>query len=200
MEPNGARSHVLVENGHMFNVNVLKGTAEHLPLADKTCDAAVAMWILDYVDDLEASLKEMVRIVDPAAPNARIIVVQGAPDCEAINLVSKACTPYLTSDPMDKSTQLHQGYFLQIAVKVFAAHGFGDISLERVDVSCRFREPGLQSRCQHAAVVLANLYFMEHPKIEDMKGSLAKRLEKHFKKKPFEIGDAGVMLVAKPSS
>jgi len=41
---------------------------------------------------------------------------------------------------------------------------------------------------------------MEHPKIEDMKGSLAKRLEKHFKKKPFEIGDAGVMLVAKPSS
>ena len=199
VEPNAARNDVLVENGQTFNVNVLKGTAEHLPLADKTCDAAVAMWILDYVDDLEASLKEMVRVVDPVAPNAQVIVVQGAPDCEAINFISKACTPYLISNPKDKAAEIHHGYFLATAAKIFSANGFGDISLEKVDVSCRFREPGLQSRCQRAAEVLANLYFMEHPRIEAMKESLAKRLEKHFRKKPFEIGDAGVMLVAKPS-
>lgn len=199
VEPNGARNHVLVENGRSFNVNVLQGTAEHLPLADKTFDAAVAMWVLHYVDDLEASLKEMVRVVDPASPNARIIVVQGAPDCEAMNFIDKACTPYITNDSTDKAVLNHQGYFLQIAAKLLAANGFGDISLRSVDTYLRFTEPDLQKRCNHAAEVLANFWFMGHPRVGEMKGSLVNMLEKHFKRKPFEIGDRAVMLVAKPS-
>lgn len=43
------------------------------------------------MDDLEQSLREMVRVVDPAAPNARIIIVQGAPDNKVLSLISRAC-------------------------------------------------------------------------------------------------------------
>ena len=199
VEPNSARNDVLVENGQTFNVHVLKGTAESIPLDDKTCDAAVAMWILEYVDDLEASLREMLRVVDPAAPNARIVIVQGAPDCEVLKLINKACIPYLPNSPMDNSGLNHQGYFLHTAAKVFADNGFGDINLEKVDVSIRFTEPALRSRCQRAAEVLGNFWYMGYARIEEMKASLEKELEKHFKKNPFSIGDQGVMLVATPS-
>jgi hypothetical protein len=157
------------------------------------------MWVLHYVDDLEASLKEMVRVVDPDSPNARIILVQGAPDCQAMNFIDKACTPYITNDSTSKAVLNHQGYFLHNAAKVFTANGFGDISLLSLDTSLRITEPDLQSRCKHAAEVLANFWFMGHPRVEEMKGSLVNMLEKHFKKKPFEIGDRSVMLVAKPS-
>lgn len=33
------------------------------------------MWILHYVHDLEKSLREMARVVDPGLPNAKLVII-----------------------------------------------------------------------------------------------------------------------------
>lgn len=35
----------------------------------------VTMWILHYVHDLEKSLREMARVVDPGLPNAKLVII-----------------------------------------------------------------------------------------------------------------------------
>ncbi|RCI08708.1 hypothetical protein L249_4819 [Ophiocordyceps polyrhachis-furcata BCC 54312] len=192
IEPNSDRSKLLVDKGKGSNVHIATGTAEALPYADKTFDAVVAMWILHYVDDVEKSLSEMTRVVDREAPEARIVIVQGAPYNEAVDMINAVCGPIV--DKID-----HQGYFLSKACHVFRARGFGDIALEPVNVTCAFPEEELSVRCSTAAEVLANFWYCSHAKVEDMKKAFIPVLERHFKYKPFEVGDQAVMLVARPS-
>ncbi len=93
IEPNSDRNECLVSNSSESRVEIRKGIAENLPFEDNKFDAAVTLWILHYVDDLEQSLAEMARVVDPNAPNVRIVIVQGAPDNEVVNLINKAALP-----------------------------------------------------------------------------------------------------------
>ncbi|RDA93443.1 hypothetical protein CP533_2658 [Ophiocordyceps camponoti-saundersi (nom. inval.)] len=198
IEPNSDRNDLLLDRGKGSNVHIATGTAEALPYPDKTFDAVVAMWILHYVDDLEKSLSEMTRVVDRAAPEARIVIVQGAPYNEAVNMINTVCGPIVATDP-DEPVMDHQGFFLSKACDVFRANGFGNITLEPVNVTCAFPEEELSVRCSRAAEVLAGFWYCSHPKIEDMKKAFISVLERHFKYKPFEIGDQAVMLVARPS-
>ncbi|RDA86587.1 hypothetical protein CP532_5982 [Ophiocordyceps camponoti-leonardi (nom. inval.)] len=198
IEPNSDRNNLLVDKGKGSNVQIATGTAEALPYPDKTFDAVIAMWILHYVDDLEKSLSEMTRVVDREAPEARIVIVQGAPYNEVVNLINTVCGPIVGTDP-DVPVVDHQGYLLSKACDVFKANGFGNISLEVVNVTCAFPEEELSVRCSRAAEVLANFWHCSHPKIEDMKKAFIPVLERHFKCKPFEIGDQAVMLVARPT-
>ncbi|PQE18992.1 Methyltransferase type 11 protein [Rutstroemia sp. NJR-2017a WRK4] len=198
LEPNTGRNDLIVNHRDGANVHVAKGTAEAIPYSDRKFDAVVAMWILHYVDDLEKSLTEMVRVVDPAAPNARIIIVQGAPDNDCINLMNEACGPIAARDT-DAPTIDHQGFLLAKACEVFTAHRFGDISLERVNAYCSFPDEDLSIRVSCAASILANLWYRSHPRLEEMKKAFVPVLEKFFADKPFQIGDYGVILVAKPT-
>ncbi|PQE15055.1 Methyltransferase type 11 protein [Rutstroemia sp. NJR-2017a BVV2] len=198
LEPNTGRNDLIVSHGDSANVHVAKGTAEAMPYGDRKFDAVVAMWILHYVDDLEKSLTEMVRVVDPAAPNARIVIVQGAPDNDVINLINETCGPIVARDT-DAPTIDHQGFLLAKACDVFTAHGFGDISLERVNAYCNFPEEDIPIRVSCAASILANLWYRSHPRLEEMKKAFIPVLEKFFADKPFQVGDDGVILVAKPT-
>jgi SAM-dependent methyltransferase len=198
LEPHTDRNDLIVSHGESSNVHVAKGTAEAIPYSDRKFDAVVAMWILHYVDDLEKSLTEMVRVVDPAASNARIVIVQGAPDNDCINLMNEACGPIAARDT-DAPTIDHQGFLLAKACDVFTAHGFGDISLERVNAYCNFPEEDISIRVSCAASILASLRYRSHPKLEEMKKAFVLVLEKFFADKPFHIGDDGVILVAKPT-
>ncbi|KAF4470142.1 methyltransferase [Fusarium albosuccineum] len=171
---------------------------EEIPFADNRFDAVVALWALHHVQDLGKCLSEMARVVDPTAPNARIIIVQGAPDNEAINLINKVCGP-IAQETMSGSVIDHQGVLLATASRIFNEYGFGNITLERVDVHCKFPAEEISLRCEKAASVLTDLWYKDHPRANDMKEAFQSVLREHFANRPFEIGDQAVILVARPS-
>ncbi len=49
-------------------VTLVEGRAEALPFADASFDALTATYLLRYVDDVEATLRELVRVVVPGGP------------------------------------------------------------------------------------------------------------------------------------
>lgn len=161
----------------------------------------MALWILHYVDDLEQSLTEMARVVDATTPNARIVIVQGAPDNEVVNLINKACAPIAQQGMLPGESAIdHQGFLLATAARVFARHGFGDISVARVDAHCNFPEKDLSVRCTKAAEVLTDFWYKDHPRNSDMKEAFQPVLKEHFASRPLEVGDQAVILIAKPTA
>ncbi|EGD87819.1 hypothetical protein H112_04289 [Trichophyton rubrum D6] len=200
IEPNGDRNEVLTNNSAQSSVKIRQGTAEKLPFEDNKFDAAVALWILHYVDDLEQSLTEMTRVVDATAPNARIVIVQGAPDNEVVNLINKACAPIAQQGMLAEESSIdHQGFLLATAARVFATHGFGNISVARVDAHCNFPEEDLSVRCTKAADVLTDFWYKDHPRNSEMKEAFQPVLKEHFANRPLEVGDQAVILIAKPT-
>lgn len=198
IEPNCDRNELLVSNSSQSSVDIRQGTAEKLPFEDKKFDAAVALWILHYVDDLEQSLTEMARVVDPSAPNARIVIVQGAPDNEVVNLINKACASIAQESMLPGESAIdHQGSLLATAARVFTRYGFGDISVARVDAHCNFPEDDLSVRCNKAADVLTDFWYKDHPRSLDMKEAFQPILREHFASRPLEVGDQAVILIAK---
>lgn len=194
IEPNPDRNSIQAANAKNAGIELAQGTAESIPFADSSFDAVVAMWVLHYVDDLEKSLREMARVADQSAPNARLVVVQGAPDNEIIHLMNTVCPPISATNGRPN----HQGYLLRTAAEVFAQCGFGDISLHRVDAFCEFREEDLEDRCDKAAEVVAGLWCLDDANFIQMKQALIPRLRFHFLDRQYAVGDQAVVLVAKP--
>ncbi|KAJ3488953.1 hypothetical protein NLG97_g6097 [Lecanicillium saksenae] len=182
VEPNLERNELLANNSSQSTVEIRQGTAEKLPFADNMFDAAVALWILHYVDDLEQSLSEMARVVDLARPNARVVIVQGAPDNEVVNLINRVCAP-----------------IAEETAKAFTRYGFDDISIARVDAHCNFAENDLTVRCNKAADVLTDFWYKDHPRSNDMKEAFQPILREHFASRPLEVGDQAVILIARPT-
>jgi ubiquinone/menaquinone biosynthesis C-methylase UbiE len=67
IEPNVfAHEHLLREAGRLgMEVEVRAGTAERLPVADASMDAVASSLVLCSVTDLEAALREIVRVLRP---------------------------------------------------------------------------------------------------------------------------------------
>ncbi|KAG4442108.1 hypothetical protein IFR05_002394 [Cadophora sp. M221] len=141
----------------------------------------------------------MARVVDPTRPNARIVIVQGAPDNEVVNLINKTCAP-IAEESMEGSAVDHQGILLATAARVFARCVFGDVSVARVDAHCNFPEEDLSTRCERAATVLAEFWYRNHPRCGDMKDAFQPILQEHFANRAFEVGDQAVILIAKPTT
>jgi SAM-dependent methyltransferase len=179
---------------HAHNVEVRVGSAENIPFPDGKFDAVVAMWVMHYVDDLEKSLREMARVADITNPNARLVVVQGAPDNQLVNLLNDVCAPLSA----ENSRIDHQGYLLHTAARIFSEHGFGKIETFRVNAFCAFPEEDMMERCQKAAEVLVGFWFKQDPNYEQMKTALIPHLKLHFKDRPHAIGDEVAILSARP--
>ncbi|KJZ73406.1 hypothetical protein HIM_07200 [Hirsutella minnesotensis 3608] len=120
----------------------------------------------------------------------------GAPDNEVVNLINKA---YAAAVGTNQASLDHQGLLLATASRVFTRHGFGDITLTRVDVHCNFPEEDLTTRCEQAAAVLTDFWYKDHPKNADIRDAFQPILREHFADRAFEVGDQAVMLVARPS-
>ena len=196
VEPHEERNKVLLEQSHAANVEVSQGSIESLPFPDKRFDAAVASWVLHYTEDLEKAVKGLVRVIDPSAADARIIIILAAPYGDMMWFISEICVP-LATDPGARVVD-HHGFILSKAAEVLKSEGFGTINLTRTNSFMRFPEKDLEERCAKAAKVLAGIYFVEDPRFEEMQAALVPELKKHFDEKPFEIGDEAVMLVATP--
>ncbi|PHH61951.1 hypothetical protein CDD81_7700 [Ophiocordyceps australis] len=178
-------------------ITISRTAADHVALQARAVDAVIAVWILQYVDDVEKTLTEMTRVIDRSAPNARIVLIQGAPDHEVLRLVNRACLPLADAAPPPPIH--HQGQLLATAARVLSARGFGSITLERVDPHCSFQEDKLETRCAEAAAVLTNMWYKEHPQADKIKQTMLPLLREHFADRPFEIGTQSVIMVAQPS-
>ncbi len=191
VEPHAARVESMRELA-AAGVTVVPGRAERLPLPDDSVDAVVATWILHYTDDPVAAATEMARVVDPAHPEAKIVIVQGAPDNELISLWNRICAP-LTGEAPD-----HQGYLLTRAARVLAERGFGDISFTRARVDVVFPEEDAESRARAAATALADFWHTGHPRIAQLRETLLPALRVHFSTGTDRVNDDAVMLIARP--
>ncbi|MET9291015.1 methyltransferase domain-containing protein [Streptomyces sp. NPDC003077] len=191
VEPDAARAATLQSlRGH--GVTVLPGRAEGLPVADGAFDAAVATWVLHYTDDPDAAVAEMARVVDPTHPEAKVVLVQGAPDNELIALWNRNCAA-LTGEPPD-----HQGHLLTRAARVLARRGFRDVSFTRARIDVLFPEEGAEAKARAAAEVLSGFWDTGHPRLAGLRQALLPALREHFAEGGDRFTDDGVILVARP--
>lgn len=58
------RAHALAHAGHP-GVTYTAGSAEHIPLPDASCDAALLFFVWHHVVDREAAVQELLRVVKP---------------------------------------------------------------------------------------------------------------------------------------
>ncbi|KAL6904670.1 methyltransferase-like protein [Trichoderma evansii] len=198
IEPNCDREPLLVNSSHQLDVEIRQGTAKNIPYEDNRFDAVVALWVLQYVDELEQSLAEMARVTNPNAPNARIVIVQAAPDIEVINLIKAYAL--IAGESTSRSVVDHHGFLLATTSRVFAKYGFGNVSVARVDAVCNFPEEDLSARCEQAATVLTQLWYKDHPRCSNMKEAFQPVLRDHFADRPFEIGNQSIILIAQPTT
>ncbi|GLI74766.1 hypothetical protein PoHVEF18_003014 [Penicillium ochrochloron] len=161
---------------HAHNVEVRVGSAENVLFLDGKFDAVVAM------------------VADITNPNARLVVVQGAPDDQLVNLLNDFCAPLSA-----ENTRIdHQGYILHTTAKIFSENGFRKIEAFRVNAFWAIPEEDLEERCQKAADVLVGFWFKKDPNYEQMKTALIPHLKLHFKDRPHAIGDEVAILSARP--
>ncbi|MGC5401313.1 class I SAM-dependent methyltransferase [Streptomyces sp. DT20] len=196
VEPHGSR--VATLNAHAGDsrtgtVEPVPGHAESLPFPDRSFDAVLAAWVLPYVDDLEQSVREMARVCDIGHPQARIVLIGGAPDNELVGLLNETCVP-LSGEPLD-----HQGFLLATAAEILAPLGFRHFSLHRTEAALHFPETAPEERVHAAAGSLVNLWYEDHPRAPDMRRAIAPALRRHFARRPHAIGDQGVALIARPN-
>ncbi len=181
-------------------VTVLPEDVGQLPLPDAAVDAAVAVRVLHGTEDPRAVVAELVRVVDRSHPQARIVLLQGAPDNGLVALWNRVCAP-LTGEQPD-----HQGFLLAQAAEVLAEHGFDDLAWHRVPVRLLFPEGGPDLRARAAADVLAGLWHTGDPRLDRLPEALLPVLAEHFRTAEESaddtgadsVNDDGVMLVAAP--
>ncbi|MFE0459474.1 methyltransferase domain-containing protein [Kitasatospora sp. NPDC058965] len=191
IEPHAAREAAmrpLADRG----VRVLPGRAEELPFSDGGFDAGVATWVLHYCDDPDRAVAELARVVDRSHPEAKVVLVQGAPDNELIALWNRTCADLL-GEPRD-----HQGYLLSRAAAILAERGFADVSFTRARVDVVFPEAGAEAKAAAAAQVLAAFWNTGDPRLAELSAALLPALRAHFATGTDRFNDDAVLLVARP--
>lgn len=192
VEPHSQRVATLEAHAEAGTIEIVPGRAESLPFADSTFDAVIATWILPYVDDLAQSVREMARVCDVDHPEAKIVLIGGAPDNELVNILNQACVP-LAGEPHD-----HQGFLLAAAAEVLADQGFPEFALLRTEAALHFPEADLDDRVRAASTTLVNFWYEGHPESAAMRRATEPVLREHFERRPHAIGDQGTILVARP--
>ncbi|WP_185899601.1 methyltransferase domain-containing protein, partial [Streptomyces sp. WAC07061] len=173
VEPHTRREESLRPLGSA-TVRVMAGRAEQLPLPDAGFDAAVAAWVLHYTDDPDAAVAELARTVDRNHPEAKVVVVQGAPDNELVGLWNRTLAPMLDEAPD------HQGALLARAARILTERGFEDVSFHRARVDVVFPETGPEAKARAAADVLSRFWNTGHPRLTQLRDALLPALREHF--------------------
>lgn len=154
---------------------------ERLPFPSGAFDVVILARKLDNMMDWKEAFQEVVRVTAQAR-HSQVVVIQGAPYNEAIQLYKTI--PH--APPV-----AHQGRLLQLAIDNLAQHGFGHRSLQRIQAHHVFPESDIADRCVAAAKLLAG-----KSNCVETEQELLPRLHLHFKGSPHTIGNEMVMLVA----
>ncbi|KAL5338934.1 S-adenosyl-L-methionine-dependent methyltransferase [Aspergillus crustosus] len=161
---------------------------EDLPFAPASFNTAIAVWQLDYVPDLEQAIQQLISAV--GRENSKVVLVQGAPYNEVIRLL----TCVARSSPVH-----HQGHLLHVATRLLAKHGFGNISVHRIDAGYEFRGESVAQRSTAAAEFLAGIWNKEHPQHDEIQRALVARLQLLFRGDAHTVSNGMVAIVARPS-
>ncbi len=131
-------------------ITAREGRIEALPLADRSYDAALATWVLQYTDDPMRAVAELARVA-----RRRVVIVQGSPDNELIEVWNVEAA--IAGIP-----HAHHGFLLAGAAELLEREGF-TVELTHVPVAVPSpRGP------RALAEIFARMHFWQHPRLADM--------------------------------
>ena len=128
------------------NVEGRAGRAESLPLEDRSVDAAIMTWVLQYTYDPLTAIEELARVA-----SRKICIVQAAPNNDLVTIYNREAV--VAGQP-----PAHHGWLLVEAATRLEEAGF-DVALAHVPVAVRGPAGGARS----LAMTLARLHFNGHP-------------------------------------
>lgn len=164
-----------------------------LPFENRSFDVVYAMPTLEYVNDLEQSVQEIARVTDVANPRACIVIVQGAPESEALKLIDSICAPLST-----QGEACHQGYLLHTAANMLPKMGFTKISVQRITANLQFNGSTLSEQCNQAAESLVGLRYQGDSSYAHMKDDLLPQLKLLLQDHPGIVRNELAVLIASP--
>ena len=159
-----------------------------IPDPNGSYDVVVAGWTLLFTSSLETTIKEIVRVLSPTGP-ARVVLVEGAPDNEWVNLMNKALLA-------QSKTPVHHGILLEKADGILKEAGLTRTSLTRRDCWLNFADLEEKDRVGKATEILASITSTGEDVAEKVRAVLVDKLTKQFGGRPDEIGFQEVVLIA----
>ncbi|MDB4962701.1 MAG: hypothetical protein JWP01_2700 [Myxococcales bacterium] len=130
---------------------VADGRAEAVPLPDRSTEAAIATWVLQYCDDPMRAVDELARIA-----RHRIVIIQAAPGNDLVEIYNREAA--IAGKP-----SAHHGWLLAEAATRLEAAGF-QVTLERIAIPVRKPAGG----AAQLARTLARMHFSGHADIDAM--------------------------------
>ncbi len=130
---------------------VADGRAEAVPLPDRSTEAAIATWVLQYCDDPRTAIDELARIA-----RHRVVIIQAAPGNDLVEIYNREAA-------VARLPPAHHGWLLAEAANRLEAAGFA-VTLERIAIPVRAPAGG----AAQLASTLARLHFAGHAKLAEM--------------------------------
>ena len=171
-------------------IDIVLGSGENLPFADRTFDGALATWVLQYSNNPAQCITEMVRVCQQK-PEATIILIQAAPWNQVAQLLNDCAG--LVGKPLTD-----HGYLLALAASILEQQDFAKIEMHPVKIPLNFPESTPELRTHAAKSLLQRMCFEGHPRRTEIQDLLADKLKSHFQSSS-AINDDGIVLVAKYS-
>jgi ubiquinone/menaquinone biosynthesis C-methylase UbiE len=121
VEPS-ARMRTVAKRRHAHpRVRYVEGTAERIPLADGSCDAALLSNVLHHMRDVDAGVRELERVLNPAG----LVLLRGS--------LRGARVPFLDYFPAARPIALAQSPPAGEIVATFTRGGFEHVATERIE-------------------------------------------------------------------
>lgn len=130
-------------------ITAREGRIEALPLADRSHDAAVATWVLQYTDDPMRAVGELARVA-----RRRVVIVQGAPNNQLIEL-------WNMEGAIAGMRFAHHGYLLAGAAEILERAGYA-VALAHVPIAVT------PPSARVLADAFARMHFWRHPRLAEM--------------------------------
>jgi SAM-dependent methyltransferase len=162
-------------------ITAREGRIEALPLADRSHDAAVATWVLQYTDDPMRAVAELARVA-----RRRVVIVQGAPNNQLIELWNLEAA-------IAGIRHAHHGYLLAGAAELLERAGYA-VTLEPVHIAV----PAPSARS--LADSFARMHFWQHPRLADMIAATEPVIAKLLATQGMVNDDAVVLAARRPAA
>lgn len=124
-------------------ITAIAGRAEALPIGERSCDGALATWVLQYTSDPDRAVDELARIA-----RDRVVIVQAAPTNDLVAI-------YNAQAAVAGVPPAHHGFLLARAAERLERAGF-EVELVAVAI------PLAATPTEHLASMLARLHFAGH--------------------------------------